>query len=524
MNATRDIALPPPGVDAAAVGGDAESHLRTDHLRSGLKRRAVVSGAATFVARGCKFLLQLAATVVLARLLTPEDYGLFAVVFTVITFFSLFKELGGATATVQSAEINHRQVSALFWVSVALGCALALASAAVAPAVGWLYGEPSIAWMMLALAAGFVLTGLGEQHRALLRRQMRFGALASIEVLSFIAGVIVAVASALRGAGYWSLVLMHLTTWAGEAVGAWVMCGWRPGRPARRAGVRRLLAFGGHMTGYEVVCYVARHADNLLVGWFWGARQLGFYDKAYQLLLLPVQQFALPMASVAVPVLSRLQDEPGRFREYFQRCVLLPAALGMPLVAFLFVTADRAIPFVLGPQWVDSVPLFRALAPAAFFGTFNSGMGWVMISLGRTRRQLKWSIFVSALTVASFLVGVRWGTVGVAAAFSACRMATLIPTLVFVCKGSPLSWVEVFKTIMRPALAAAVAALALSLVGGGLGLTTRSGPALVLDGLLFGLLYLAAWAAMPGGRRALAEAVDLVKGFWKRGQAENAQG
>ncbi|MDT7541860.1 MAG: hypothetical protein QOE33_1764 [Acidobacteriota bacterium] len=495
----------------------AEQYFRTDHLQADLKRRALRSGAATLVSQGCNFLIQLAATAVLSRLLTPGDYGLFAIVFAIVTFVSLFKDFGLQLATVQRAEITHEQVSTLFWINLAMGCTLMFATMLFAPVAAWLYREPRLMWATVAMSVAFIFTGLGNQHRALLRRQLSLTLLSAIEVVSFFVGVVFAVVAAFHGARYWSLVVMQLAAGASNTVGLWVACGWRPGRPVRRAGVRSMLWFGGHLTGFEMIGYLSRKCDDLIVGWSCGIVQLGFYDKAYQLLLLPTRQFAFPLASVTIPLLSRLQSEPRRYRECFERCILFAVAPAMPLVAFLFVVADKAIPFVLGDQWANSIPLFRVLAPAAFLSTLNSGVGWIFVSLGRTRRQFKWSLGVSLLTLVSFFVGVRWGALGVAAAYSAGRVLIQLPTLAFVCHGSPLSWRAILETVSRPALAALAAAVGLWFIDVQLSFIDSRAISLTIDGLLYLLLYLAVWMAFPNGRRTLRETFALAKSFWWKG-------
>jgi O-antigen/teichoic acid export membrane protein len=501
------------------AGAEQQQYFRTDHLRADLKGRALRSGAATLASQGCILLIQLASTAVLARLLTPADYGLFAIVFAIVTFVSLFKDLGLQLATVQRAEITHEQVSTLFWINLTLGCALALATALFAPVAAWAYREPRLAWATVAMSATFIFTGLGNQHRALLRRHLNLTMLSAIEVVSFFVGVVFALAAALAGARYWSLVVLQLAAGASNTVGLWAACGWRPGRPARSADVRSMLLFGGHLTGFELIGYLSRKCDDLIVGWYCGVVQLGFYDKAYQLLLLPTRQFAFPLASVTIPLLSRLQHEPRRYRESFERGILFAVAPAMPLVAFLFVVADRAIPFVLGDQWTATVPLFRALAPAAFLSTLNSGVGWIFVSLGRTRRQFKWSLVVALLTLLSFFVGVRWGALGVAVAYSAGRVLVQLPTLVFVCHGSPLSWKAVLTTVSRPALAALVAAAALWLLDARLAVVAHRALGLALEGLLYLALYLAVLMLLPGGRRALRETLLLARSFWQKDAA-----
>ncbi|MCA1641478.1 MAG: lipopolysaccharide biosynthesis protein [Acidobacteria bacterium] len=496
----------------------AQQYFRTDRLQADLKRRALRGGTAAMASQGCKFLLQFASTAVLARLLTPGDYGLFAIVFAVVTFFSIFKDLGLHLATVQRDEITHEQVSALFWINFGTCCALVLLTALCAPAVGLLYREPRLVWMTVALGCGFIFMGLGSQHRALLRRQLSMTLLSVVDLVSFFVGVVVAITSALLGARYWSLVLMQLAMEAGSAAGLWASCRWRPGRLSRRAGVRPMLVFGGLLTGFELMNYFSRKCDDLIIGWYSGVEQLGYYDKAYQLLLLPARQFAFPLSGVTIPLLSRLQTDPRRYRKYFEKCILFVVAPGMPLVAFLFVVADEAIPFVLGDQWAGSVPLFRALAPAAFLGTLNSAVGWIYVSLGRTRRQFKLSLAVSVLTVFSFFVGVRWGAVGVAVAFSAGRVLVQLPTLIYSCHGTPLSWRSVVRTISRPALASIAAAIVLALSDARLSFIKSRALSLTAEALLYFLLYFAAWAALPNGRRTMRETLALAKSFWREGE------
>lgn len=173
-----------------------------------------------------------------------------------------------------------------------------------------------------------------------------------------------AVVSAWYGAGYWALVMMSLTSAITTTVGVWVMCGWRPGPLVRHSGVRSLLAFGGHMTGSNVLIYFTRNLDNLLIGRYWGAQQLGLYAKAYQLLLMPLQQINAPISSVAIPTLSCLQSDPQGYVAYYRKAIMLIAGLGMPIVAFLFVAADKVILTLLGSQWMSAVIIFRVLALA----------------------------------------------------------------------------------------------------------------------------------------------------------------
>ena len=187
---------------------------------------------------------------------------------------------------------------------------------------------------------------------------------------------------------------------------------WIPRWPRRWANIAPLIRFGGLMMAFDVMGYLTFKLDNLIVGWYLGAAVLGFYDKAYQFLLMPVTQITLPLSNVVHATLSRLQTEPERFRAYLERALLLATSLGMPLTAFLYGNAATIIEQLLGARWLPSLPIFEALAPAAFVMTITSCVGWISLSLGRARRQLPWTAAATAATVCAFLVGVALGRCG----------------------------------------------------------------------------------------------------------------
>jgi O-antigen/teichoic acid export membrane protein len=490
---------------------DSERHLHANQTVTEMRTNSVRGVAVIMVSQVCQFGLLFGINIILARLLMPEDFGLVAIVTSITAFFSLFNDLCLPMATVQRHEINHEQVSLLFWINTAWGCALAALVAATAHLFAKLYGDSRLTSIIAVLASSFIFTGLGSQHRALLKRQMRFTRLAIIELLAILPSIVVALMLAWLGFRYWALVYMRLTTLIFSTLGVLLACGWRPGRPRLATQIRPLLVLGTHLTSLSVMAYLIRNVDNLLIGWYSGARALGLYTKAYQMLLVPAQQFSTPLAGVAVPTLSRLQLDPQRYNSYYHRSILLSAAIGMPLIAFLFVSADWIVPLLLGSQWVESVPLFRALALAAFISPVDFGSAWIVISLGRTGRQIKWAPFATIFTLIGFFVGIRWGTVGVAMSFSLCRAILLIPKLIYSAEGSPIRWIEVIQNVSRPALAALVAAAALFALTRQLSLAAHGLAGLALGCLFFGLMYIGIWLALPGGRRTLWSLISLVR-------------
>lgn len=499
---------------------DPERFFRTDSLKAELKAHSVRGGAITMIAQLSKFVMQFGSVVVLARLLDPEDYGLLGMVTVVMGFVGIFKDLGLSMATVQRAEVTHAQVSTLFWLNVAISTGVMLLTIALAPAIAWFYKEPRLTNITLVLAIGFIFGGLTVQHEALLKRQMRLAALAKIDILTMILSVATAISLAWFGAGYWALVAMQLMMSVGHCVGAWLMCGWRPGLPKPNSGVGSMLAFGGWSTGFTVVNYFTRNLDNLLIGKYWGPQQLGLYAQAYKLLVLPIQQVNNPLSTVAVPGLCSLQSQPERYRSYYGKALQLMVMVGMPIVLFMLVDAHKLINNLLGTQWQGAVIIFRALAPIAFLATFNVATGWVFVSMGRTDRQFRWNIVASGLTAIGFLIGVQWGALGVAIAASITFSVLRYPGIVYCYKSSPLTVPYLLDILWMPALASVVAG---GLLWGTNRLLLFPGHPIMeifIDMVLYSFFYVLCWCVLPKGRQTLKDVLKLVKELRRKPQKE----
>jgi len=248
----------------------------------------------------------------------------------------------------------------------------------------------------------------------------------------------------------------------------------------------------------------------MLVGRCCGADSLGVYSKAWQLLLLPVQQLSLPLTGVAVATLSRLQHDPRRYCAFFHAGVQVLVFFSMPLVAILFVAAEEMVLLVLGSGWLAVVPIYRALAPAAMMSTFNVATGWVYLSWGHTRRQFQWVVFSSILQVLAFLVGISWGPIGVAAAFSTAVVVLRLPGVVYCFRGTPLGVVPFLGVLGRPAAASVAAGGLLYLVRLVLVPQAPLAGRLALDAVTFIVAYAGVWLILPGGRQILKDMMALV--------------
>ena len=431
-----------------------EHHFNVDHLKSSLKEHSVKGAAITMMAQIIKLALVIGSNIILARLLTPSDFGLIAMVTVVATFIVIFKDLGLSQASIQKAVIDHTQVSTLFWINTLFGLVAMLLTWILAPAIASFYKEPALVDITIVLAFGLFIGGLTVQHQALLRRQMKFKELSIVEVSSMFSGITAGIVTALMGFGYWALVILQMTQATVTMLGVWHFSKWRPGLPVRNSGIRSMLTFGGYMTAYSFINYFARNLDTILIGRQWGAASTGLYSRAYSLLLLPIGQITAPFSSVAVPVLSRLQDEPEHFKNYYLKTIKVIAYISFPMVTSMAILAHEIVYIVLGDQWANAAVLFQILAVAAFWQPVASTVGWIYVSLGNVRRMMLWGLIGTSVMASAMIIGLPWGARGVAIAYSISMWLLVYPLFAFAFHDTPLAIKNLVHTLKYPIIAA----------------------------------------------------------------------
>jgi len=390
--------------------------------------------------------------VVLARLLSSADFGIVAMVTTITGLGTAFADLGLSEATIQREEINHHQISTLFWVNVAIGLALTAITAGLAPELAWLYHEPRLLNLTLFLSLTFLISGLNVQHDALLKRDMRFRTVAIRDVSAYAIAVPASIVMALHGYGYWALAAIPLFVNTVKVTISWLATGWIPGLPRRVKEVGSMIGFGGNVAACYLIISVNRGMDNVLIGWYSGAVPLGLYSRAYNLLMLPVRQLSVPAGSVAVPAFSRLQADPERFARYYLRATALLIWLAGPLFSFLFVAAKPVIIVVLSAKWRDAAPVFQILAISALGQLLLESTVWLLVSRGQSDRLLKLLLVVSPIIIASFAVGLPFGIKGVALSGSLVLIVICPCMLKVAFRGTELTLLRLGRAILCPVL------------------------------------------------------------------------
>ncbi|GAB2464226.1 lipopolysaccharide biosynthesis protein [Xylanimonas ulmi] len=421
--------------------------------RGGLAHTASRGVAVTMGGLWTRSLVQLASTVVLARLLVPADFGLVAMIMAVVGVADLLRDFGMTGAIVQARELSERTWSGVLWFSAGLGLALTGVVAGGAPLIALLYDEPRLTVLTLAIAPTLLLNGLAMPLQARAQRDLRFGLLARVDVTSMAAGVLGSIGAALAGWGVWSLVVLAGAGQVTRLVELWVAVRPRFGRPHVGRDVLPLAGAGGSILGVQLLNYAARNLDNVIVGHQLGSAVVGQYSRAYSLFLLPLQQLTGPLGRVALPVLSSLRDDGERFRRYVRSAMLVIGYAALPGYALLAGVARPLVAVALGPQWTLAATLFAILAVAGVAQAVGNVQGWLYIALGRAHRQLGYYLVTRPIVVAGFVVGIAWGGVrGLALVYGVVTCLLLVPGFAYAIRGTFVRGSDVVAPLVRPAV------------------------------------------------------------------------
>ncbi len=395
---------------------------------------------------------------IMARLLDPRDFGLVGMVTAVIGVFSVFRDFGLSAAAVQRTVVTKDQASTLFWINLSVGVVLGLLSLAMAPLVALFYHEPRLVGVTAALASGFLFNAAGVQHSAILERQMRFTTLSVIDMLSLLAGTLTGIGMALRGFAYWALVASTVVTPLAYSLCVWLAAAWVPGKPRRGIGMRSMMRFGGTLTLNSLVMYVTTNFDKVLLGRFLGSDAVGIYGRAYQLVNIPNDNLNSATSGVAFATLSRLKEDPDRFKSYFLKGYALVLSLTVPITAACALFARDMIFVFLGAKWASAVPIFRLLTPTTLAFALINPMGWLLMSLGLVGRGLRMALVLAPIMIAGYAVGLPYGPRGVAVAYSTMMMLCALPLIAWAVRDTVISVVDVLLAASRPLLSGGVAA------------------------------------------------------------------
>ena len=482
-----------------------------------LRRLAVRGAGVTVFSSGLALAVQIVATIVLARLLAPSDFGLVAMVTTFSLLLVNFGLNGFTEAVLQREEMDHALASNLFWINLGAGLLLTLGFAAAGSLLARFYGDPRVAHVAIGVSATILISSTSVLHSALLKRAMRFTAVSIVAIVASAVSVVASIFLAWAGWGYWALVAGLVAQQLTVSIGAWMMCRWIPRLTLHAAGTASMVGFALHVYGRFTFNYFARNVDNLLVGWRFGAVSLGFYKKAYDLFALSATQLVSPLANVAVSALSRLNRDSIQYRRYLLRAISVMAFVGMGLSADFTLVGKDLIRLLLGPGWEQAGRIFTFFGPGIGVMLIYYVHGWIHLSIGKADRWLRWGFVEVSVTFLLFVVALPWGPAGIAVAWTSSFWILTIPAFWYA--GKPISFGvgPVLATIWRYVAASMLAGCACAgimrslMPFAGMSGAGEALARIVTISLLFGSLYLGAVILLHGGAAPLYQIAALLR-------------
>jgi polysaccharide transporter, PST family len=483
----------------------------------GLRRSAVRGVGVSIVGQAGSFVVMIGSVVILARLLTPADFGIVTMVTTFSLLFRSFGMNGFMELIMQREELTHALASNLFWIELGIGTILTLLFAASGHLLAHFYHDPTVAPVAAGLSLTIGIGCLGWIHMGLLQRAMHFRTTAIINFVGQLLLVVVSIVLGLAGWHYWALVWGSVTQAVVVAGGAWWMCRWIPSRPGHAAGTGPGLKFATSVYSHFAFSYSTRNTDNLLVGWRFGARSLGFYKKAYDLFVLPETQLLAPMSAVVVSTLSRVSGNREQFQRYFLRAIAVLALVGMGIGADFALVGRDLIRFLLGPGWEEAGRIFALFGPGIGVMLLYNTHGWVHLSIGRPERWFRWGLMEFVCTASLFLVALHWGPSGIALAWTISYFLLMFPGFWYAGKPIGMGVGPVFAVIWKFFAASAGAGVGTALIVRAIPLFATSPGAegaflrMVSVSLLFFGLYVVAVIVLHQGLRPISETVDLLR-------------
>ncbi len=386
----------------------------------------MVTGGAQVV----RFVVTILSTSILARLLSPTDFGLIAAATPVLAFTAMLQNLGLNEALVQRPNLQNKHINALFYLMLAFSAIIAAILFLTAPLLAAALSEDRLTSIIQAMAAIALVVALSTTPLGLMNRRLQFRQLAIIEICGAVAGLIVSVVFAMATGSYWALVAMVAATAGVQLVGAAACAKWRPGRAAFDRDFQQMVGLGAGFSTFNLLNFLSRNADLLLIARFHGATALGFYERAYKMMLTPLWQSVTPFGRVLTPVLARLQDDPAAYRQRYVESVALLMTAVQPAIVAALMFSDAAVRLVLGPGWLPASPIFFWLCLTALHQIQTMSLGWLFVSQGRASEFALLGAFGAGAIVTSFMVGLPYGPVGVAMAFA----------IADICIRAPMTW------------------------------------------------------------------------------------
>ncbi len=361
---------------------------------------------------------QTVTSIILARLLAPEDFGLLGMALVFTGLIAIFNDMGMGSAIVQKQNLNQNNITSIFWFNIMIGIIAMVITVAVSPLIAIFYGQISLIPIISVMSLSFLLISLSMVQNSLLIKNFKFKKLAFLELISIILSSSFGISLAYFGYGVWSLVWQNISMNLIFTLFVWVFEEWKPKLYFSWEDIKSLKSFSGNLLGSNLLNYFSRRSDYLLIGKFLGASSLGYYTLAYTLMLFPLQNVSSSLVKTLFPALSKIQDNDIEFKNIYLKSTKYIAFITFPLMFGLFAVADEFILTIFGEKWAPAIFLIKVLSFVGLVQSIETTVGVIYLSKGKTDWMFQWNIYASIVAVGAIFFGMQWGINGVAFSYA----------------------------------------------------------------------------------------------------------
>lgn len=359
-------------------------------------------------------IFQFITIIILARLLTPEDFGIVGLATLFTGLITVINELGMSAAIIQRKDINDVHISTSFWTNIGMGIILFIFTVIISPFVANFFHEELMRPILIVSSTGLVIGSFGVVHRALLEKNINFKNITIVEVCAAFGSGMVSILLAINNFGVWSIVLGSVASTFISVVILWKLSKWRPSLKFSSKHFKELFSFGGNVAGSQLLNYIAMRVDYLIIGKMLGTTSLGYYSLARMITSLPVQKVSWTIMRVVFPAFSSVQYNRDVLKKGYLNVTKYISLITFPMLAGIFVVAPEFINTFYGSKWTPVIILVQILALQGAIVSICSMTGTIQYVKGRSDIQFKWQIFTAIIMTIAVLIGSNYGITGVA--------------------------------------------------------------------------------------------------------------
>ncbi len=374
-----------------------------------------------------KQVLQVLSLVVFARLLSPDDFGLFALLMIFVSFLAMFTDMGTASALIHIDQPSQKLLSSVFFFNIFLGFFLAVLLVLSASSIALFFANPPLEFLLQLISINFIIISFGVVQKARYEKALEFRELAMIETLAIFIGISTGIICAINGLGVYSLLAQTLVTSLLSVLALWIVAKWRPSLHFSFEDIKRIWGYTANLSTFNFVNYFSRNADNFLIGKFLNSSALGVYSLAYSIMLYPLQNISRVLLRILFPAFSTIQNDNEKFKRVYLKTIFFIALVSFPIMAGLVATADLLVAVLFGDKWLGLAQILMILAPVGIIQSIGTTNGSIFMAKGNTRLLLRVGIFSTVVTIAFFVGGLFWGVEGVAFSYLLSNMVLFYP-------------------------------------------------------------------------------------------------